>query len=459
MSVVTETDRKIEHPTLYRRFNRLLERYLPAGLYQRSLLILCVPIVLLQSIMVGIVLDRHWDSVTRVLARSLAREISMIIELYDRSDKSPQAVTDLQDLINERLHLSLSVDRNAELPAPRPAPWLSIVDTRLTRFLDRETGRPFWIDSTSHTKYVEIRVEAEKGTIFRFMADDDRAYAANTNQLLIWMFISSVVLLLIAVIFLRNQIKPILELARAARGFGLGHDVSHFAPRGATEVRQAAQAFLNMKDRIERHVEQRTAMLAGVSHDLRTILTRFKLELAFLGDNAKVKALKSDVEEMQTMLEAYMNFARGAGGEKAEARNIAEIVEGAVKTGARPHSNVKVEVPQDLTAKIRPNALRRLIVNLIANAARHGEAIAVVAKKKRNRLRITVDDNGPGIPANMREDVFRPFFRLDEARNQDEGGTGLGLAIARDIARSHGGDIKLEDSALGGLRAVVEIPV
>jgi two-component system osmolarity sensor histidine kinase EnvZ len=459
MSVITETDRKIEHPTLYRRFNRVLERYLPAGLYQRSLLILCVPIVLLQSIMVGIVLDRHWDSVTRVLARSLAREISMIIELYDRTDKSPQAVTDLKDLINERLHLSLSIDRNAELPAPRPAPWLSIVDTRLTRFLDRETGRPFWIDTTSHSKYVEIRVEAEKGTIFRFMADDDRAYAANTNQLLIWMFISSVVLLLIAVIFLRNQIKPILDLARAARGFGLGHDVSHFTPRGATEVRQAAQAFLNMKDRIERHVEQRTAMLAGVSHDLRTILTRFKLELAFLGDNAKVKALKSDVEEMQTMLEAYMNFARGAGGEKAESRNIAEIVEGAVKTGARPHSMVKVEVPQDLTAKIRPNALRRLIVNLIANAARYGETIAVVAKKKRNRLRITVDDNGPGIPANMREDVFRPFFRLDEARNQDEGGTGLGLAIARDIARSHGGDIRLEDSALGGLRAVVEIPV
>ena len=459
MSVATETHRKIERPTLYWRFNRLLERYLPAGLYQRSLLILCVPIILLQSIMVGIVLDRHWDSVTRVLARSLAREISMIIELYDRSDKSPQAVTDLQSLINDRLHLGFSVERNAELPAPRPAPWLSIVDTRLTRFLDRETGRPFWIDTTSHTKYVEIQVEAEKGTVFRFMADDDRAYAANTNQLLIWMFISSVILLLIAVIFLRNQIKPILELAHAARGFGLGHDVSHFTPRGATEVRQAAQAFLNMKDRIERHVEQRTAMLAGVSHDLRTILTRFKLELAFLGDNAKVKALKSDVEEMQTMLEAYMNFARGAGGEKAEPRNIAEIVEGAVKTGARPHSKVKVEVALDLTAKIRPNAFRRLIVNLIANAARYGETIAVVAKKKRNRLRITVDDNGPGIPANMREDVFRPFFRLDEARNQDEGGTGLGLAIARDIARSHGGDIKLEDSTLGGLRAVVEIPV
>jgi two-component system osmolarity sensor histidine kinase EnvZ len=459
MSVATEMDRKIERPTLYWRFNRFLERYLPAGLYQRSLLIVVIPIVLLQSIMVGIVLDRHWDSVTKVLARSLAREISLIIELYDQSDKTPQAIERLREMTNDRLHLRLTVDRDSALPPPMPVPWLSMVDTRLNRYLDHETGRPFWIDSSSNASYVEIRVEAEKGTIFRFLAEDDRAYAANTNQLLFWMFISSVILLVIAIIFLRKQIKPILELAHAARGFGLGHDVSHFTPRGAAEVRQAAQAFLNMKERIERHVEQRTAMLAGVSHDLRTILTRFKLELAFLGDNAKVKALKGDVEEMQTMLEAYMNFARGAGGEKAEARNIAEIIEGAVKTGARPHSKVKLDVAQDIIAKVKPNAFRRLIVNLIANAARYGETIAVMAKTKRNRLRITVDDNGPGIPANMREDVFRPFFRLDEARNQDEGGTGLGLAIARDIARSHGGDIKLEESPLGGLRAVVEIPV
>ncbi|MGE0008088.1 MAG: ATP-binding protein [Parvibaculaceae bacterium] len=459
MSAVTEPHRKIEQHSLYWQFNRFLERYLPAGLYQRSLLIVVVPIVLMQSIMVGIILDRHWDSVTKVLARSLAREISMVIGLYDRSDKTPRAVEDLQAMTNDRLRLRLSVERNAELPPPVPVPWLSMVDTRLNRYLDNETGRPFWIDSSSNPNFVEIRVEAEKGTIFRFLADDDRAYAANTNQLLFWMFVSSLILLAVAIMFLRKQIKPILDLAHAARGFGLGHDVSHFAPRGAAEVRQAAQAFLNMKERIERHVEQRTAMLAGVSHDLRTILTRFKLELAFLGDDAKVKALKGDVEEMQTMLEAYMNFARGAGGEKAEASNIAEVIAGAVKTGARPHSKMKIEVAPDMVAKVKPNAFRRLIVNLIANAARYGETIAVTVRTKRNRLRITVDDNGPGIPANMREDVFRPFFRLDEARNQDEGGTGLGLAIARDIARAHGGDIRLEESPLGGLRAVVEIPV
>jgi two-component system osmolarity sensor histidine kinase EnvZ len=458
MSAITENERKIDH-TLYWRFNRFLERYLPAGLYQRSLLIVVVPIVLLQSIMVGVILDRHWDNVTRVLARSLARDISLVIELYDKTEKTPEAVAAFTNMVNERLRLRLTIENDASLPPPVPTPWLSLVDSRLTRYLDNETGRPFWIDSSGSPGYVEIRVEAEKGTVFRFFPNDERAYAANTNSLLLWMLISSLVLLAIAIVLMRKQIKPILELAYAARSFGLGHDVSHFTPRGATEVRQAAQAFLNMKERIERHVEQRTAMLAGVSHDLRTILTRFKLELAFLGDDAKVKALKGDIEEMQTMLDAYMNFARGAGGEKAETSDIAPMIEGAAKTGARPNSHVTIDVAPDMIAKVKPNAFRRLILNLIANAARFGETITIKAKWKSNRLVITVDDNGPGIPANMREDVFRPFFRLDEARNQDETGTGLGLSIARDIARAHGGDIKLYDSPLGGLRAVVEIPV
>jgi two-component system osmolarity sensor histidine kinase EnvZ len=266
-------------------------------------------------------------------------------------------------------------------------------------------------------------------------------------------------LLVIAIAFMRKQIKPIVELAHAARSFGMGHDVSSFMPRGATEVKQAAHAFLNMKERIERHVEQRTAMLAGVSHDLRTILTRFKLELAFLGENKKVRALKEDVDEMQRMLDAYMAFVRGAGGERAEAADIPQMLEGAAKTAQRGPRQVKVEAAKGLRAKVKPNAFRRLAVNLIANAARFGKAVAVAAKAEGSRLIVTVDDDGPGIPPESREDVFRPFFRLDSARNQDETGTGLGLAIARDIARAHGGDIRLEDSPLGGLRAVVEIPV
>ncbi|MGE3831799.1 MAG: ATP-binding protein [Parvibaculaceae bacterium] len=446
-------------PELWRRFNRFLERHLPAGLYQRSLIIIIAPIVVLQSIMVGIILDRHWDNVTKVMSRSLSREIALITDLYDRSDKSPAALEQVEDLANRRLRLGLTIEKGTELPAPIDAPWLSLVDTRLNRYLQREIGRPFWIDTTGKTGYVDIRVEVEKGTIFRIFAEADRASAASTNVLLLWMIISSLVLLAIAIAFMRKQIKPIVELAHAARSFGMGHDVSTFIPRGATEVKQAAHAFLNMKERIERHVEQRTAMLAGVSHDLRTILTRFKLELAFLGESKKVKALKEDVDEMQRMLDAYMAFVRGDGGERAEPADISLMLEGAAKTVARNPKQVKVAAERGLRAKVKPNAFRRLTVNLIANAARFGKAVAVAAKAEGSRLTVTVDDDGPGIPVESREDVFRPFFRLDSARNQDETGTGLGLAIARDIARAHGGDITLEDSPLGGLRAVVEIPV
>jgi two-component system osmolarity sensor histidine kinase EnvZ len=458
MTAPTAAER-ISTPDIIWRFNRFLERHLPAGLYQRSLIIIIAPIVVLQSIMVGIILDRHWDNVTKVMSRSLSREIALLTELYDRSDKSIAAERDVEDLAMRRLRLRLTIEHGTALPPPIDAPWFSIVDTRLNRYLEREIGRPFWIDTTGKSGYVDIRVEVEKGTVFGIIAEANRASAANTNVLLLWMIISSLVLLAIAIMFMRKQIKPIVELAHAARSFGMGHDVSSFTPRGATEVKQAAHAFLNMKERIERHVEQRTAMLAGVSHDLRTILTRFKLELAFLGENKKVRALKEDVDEMQRMLDAYMAFVRGDGGERAEQADIPQMLEGAAKTAQRSPRQVKVESAKGLRAKVKPNAFRRLITNLIANAARFGKAVAVAAKAEGNRLIVTVDDDGPGIPVESREDVFRPFYRLDSARNQDETGTGLGLAIARDIARAHGGDIRLEDSPLGGLRAVVEIPV
>jgi two-component system osmolarity sensor histidine kinase EnvZ len=261
------------------------------------------------------------------------------------------------------------------------------------------------------------------------------------------------------VVFLRNQIKPILELAEAAQRFGMGRDVGDFHPRGAAEVRLASQAFLNMKDRIERHVEQRTAMLAGVSHDLRTILTRFKLELAFLGEGPQVQALKEDVAEMQHMLDAYMAFVRGDGGEKAENVNIGEMLRSVAANAQRGGRSIRVEAPDVLNVNVKPNAFRRLLLNLAGNAMRFGKTVRMVAGVENHHLKVTVDDDGPGIPEHLREDAFRPFVRLDHARNQDETGTGLGLAISLDIARAHGGDIKLANSPLGGLRAIVDVPI
>jgi two-component system, OmpR family, osmolarity sensor histidine kinase EnvZ len=267
------------------------------------------------------------------------------------------------------------------------------------------------------------------------------------------------VLFSIALWFLRNQIRPILLLAEAARNFGMGRSLGDFHPRGAAEVREASQAFLNMKDRIERHVEQRTGMLAGVSHDLRTVLTRFKLELAFLKDGPQVRALKEDVDEMQRMLEAYIAFVRGDGGEKSSTQDIGEMLRTVSALASKSKKAIAVAAPPGLMASVKPNAFRRLLTNLIANAARYADDVKVDAREEGNHLTITVDDDGPGIPESLRTEVFKPFVRLDHARNQDETGTGLGLAIALDIARAHGGDVTLSDSPLGGLRAVVEIPV
>jgi two-component system osmolarity sensor histidine kinase EnvZ len=270
---------------------------------------------------------------------------------------------------------------------------------------------------------------------------------------------TSIVLLTVAIIFLRNQIKPILRLADAAESFGKGREVPNFRPRGAREVRRAAAAFIEMKTRIERALEQRTAMLAGVSHDLRTVLTRFKLELALIGDSPEVEAMKKDIDEMARMLEAYLAFARGDLGEQSEPTDMATFLEELKLDAERNGHKTSVMFNGPPVVTVRPAAFKRCLGNLVSNAARFAETIAISGARDHRWLTVTVDDDGPGIAPEMREEVFKPFLRLDDARNQDEGGTGLGLAIARDIARSHGGDITLGDSPMGGLRAAVRIPV
>jgi two-component system osmolarity sensor histidine kinase EnvZ len=270
---------------------------------------------------------------------------------------------------------------------------------------------------------------------------------------------TSLVLIFIAIIFLRNQIRPILRLAEVANAFGKGREIKDFRPRGAIEVRQAAFAFLEMKRRIERQIEQRTTMLAGVSHDLRTILTRFKLELAILEDNPDTVALRRDVEEMQRMLEAYLAFARGDVGEQPSLVDISEMLQEFASNAERRGKRARASFSGPPIVQLRADAFKRCVGNLVANATRYGNTVEISGTREPRWLTIIVDDDGPGIPANKRDDVFRPFLRLDDARNQNEGGTGLGLAIARDIAGSHGGDILLAESPLGGLRATIRVPV
>jgi signal transduction histidine kinase len=322
----------------------------------------------------------------------------------------------------------------------------------------RQIGRPFWIDTVGRSALLEIRIKLDNA-VMRVFAPRRAAYVSNSHIFLLWMVGTSLVLITVAVLFLRNQIRPILRLADAAESFGKGREVPDFRPRGAREVRRAAQAFIEMKRRIERSLEQRTAMLAGVSHDLRTILTRFKLELVLIGDSPEVEAMKKDVDEMARMLEAYLAFARGDSGEQSAPTDMGAFLEELKTDTERNGHKSSVHFHGHPIVTVRPAAFKRCLANLVSNAARYAPSISITGHRDHRWLIVTVDDDGPGIAPHLREEVFKPFLRLDDARNQDEGGTGLGLAIARDIARSHGGDIILSDSPLGGLRATVRVPV
>lgn len=443
-------------------FNQLLLQVLPKGLYARALLIILVPIVLLQSVLAFVFLERHWNQVTRRLSEATARDIAAVVELYETTEFANDE-SRLVDFAQNKLALtSLQVLPPGDLPSKEPRPFLGLLDRALSEEIRNQVKRDAWIDTVGQSSQVEIRIKLDKATL-RFVAPRGQIYASNSHIFLVWMVGTSLVLVSAAVVLLRNQIRPILRLAEAADSFGKGRGFPEdFKPRGAREVRQAALAFVEMRDRITQHVEQRTTMLAGVSHDLRTVLTRFKLELALLGDAPEVVALKADVNEMQHMLEDYLAFARGDGGESAAVTNVRELLEEIHEDALHYGPDIVLEDVRrrrDLMVPLKRQALKRAILNLVSNAARFGDMVVLRASADRAWLSIDVEDDGPGIPATERVNVFRAFYRLDHARNQDKGNTGLGLAIARDIARSHGGDILLEESRLGGLKATIRLPV
>ncbi|MGE0037386.1 MAG: ATP-binding protein [Xanthobacteraceae bacterium] len=439
------------------RVGLLIKGLLPKGLYQRALLIIILPMVVLQSVVAYVFLERHYNLVTQRLSAGVVADIATLIEVYKTYPQGADSAQ-LRRIAQEKLGLVVDFLPVNDLPPPGPKPFFSLVDQALSEEIRKQIGRPFWIDTVGRSALVEIRIKLDKAVI-RVFAPRSAAYASNSHIFLGWMVGTSLVLITVAVMFLRNQIRPILRLADAAESFGKGREVPNFRPRGAREVRRAAFAFLEMKSRIERSIEQRTAMLAGVSHDLRTILTRFKLELALLGESPEIDAMKKDVDEMARMLEAYLAFARGDSGEQSAPTDMAEFLDELKADAERNGHRTTVAFHGHPIVTVRPNAFKRCLDNLVSNAARHARAISITGHRDHRWLNVTVDDDGPGIPQKMREEVFKPFLRLDGARNQDEGGTGLGLAIARDIARSHGGDITLSDSPLGGLRATVRVPV
>lgn len=440
-----------------------LERMLPRSLLGRSILIIVTPIVLLQVISAWVFYDSHWNTVTKRLAQSVAGEIGAVTRLMPRSGIAPSdsevAINALFQTARNDMGLTLVFKPNEILPNDPTIMRQNLVDRQLAKALEDLVQRPFIIDSRSLEKYIEIHVQLADG-VLHVVVLRRRLFSSTTYVFLLWMVGTSLALLAVATLFMRNQVKPIKRLAQAADDFGKGREVEDFRIEGATEVALAGQAFNQMRNRIRRQIVQRTEMLAGVSHDLRTPLTRMKLQLAMMGDGNDISDLKKDVADMERMIGAYLAFARGEGMEQAAPTDLAEVVADVAGGARRQGAQIALTLPErSVVVPLRRDAFRRALDNVIGNAHRYAGTIGVTMALRPRHVEVMVDDDGPGIPADSREDVFKPFFRLEQSRNQETGGTGLGLTIARDIIRGHGGDLVLSDAPGGGLRAVLRLPL
>ena len=436
-----------------------IKNILPQTLFGRALLIIVTPLILMQAISTFVFFDRHWDTMTRRLAHTLAGDIAFIVDSLTPLPKQ----LDLNQIFlkaDDILHIRLTYSPEEILVKKKPFQQWDRVRKSLQGALKERVRRPFSIDTIKKDRRIEIKVQLPQG-LLNVNVHEKRLYSSTPYIFLMWMIGSSLVLFAIAIIFMRNQIRPIRRLAIAARSFGMGRGSSEIKPSGAKEVRQATQAFRQMRERISRQFAQRTEMLAGVSHDLRTPLTRMKLQIEMLERTPETRELQDDIQEMERMIDGYLTFARGEGSESLSKINLASLIEEIISTERRDGSLINF-VNKSKTIKsvtLRPQAIKRAITNLIINSKKYAEIIKVEFEYNSEHAIITIDDNGPGIKPEHRDDVFKAFFRLDPSRNTDTGGTGLGLTIAKDIVQSHGGDLLLSEASLGGLRATITLPL
>lgn len=434
-----------------------MKRRLPTSLWGRSLLIIVVPVLVMQGAVTWAFFDMHWQTVTARLAEGLAGDIAWASESY-RDDPTPQNLAVIADRAERSVQLSIAFREGETLPEEQQRGPVGVIDRTLEGALAARLDQPFWFSTTSYPAYVDIQVQ-QPGGVLRVIAPRERAVATQAHIFVLWLMLATVLLMSVAILFIRNQVRAIERLAEAAEAFGRGELSPRFKPHGAREVRQAAVAFLAMRDRIQRHIEQRTALLASVSHDLRTPLTRLRLELALAPKFKRASAMQGDMDEMEHMIDEYLAFARGEAGEPRQTVDIAALLNAAAEDVKRAGAEVEVVTPKALTASLRPLAFKRALMNLTGNAATHGEHVRLSARTLASGgLEISIEDDGPGIPVEMFDEAFRPFSRLDESRNQNRKGVGLGLAIARDVVRGHGGDITLARSDLGGLQALIRLP-
>ena len=433
------------------RFSLRLRDITPRGLYPRSVLLVVLPVILLLTAVTYIFYDSHWRHTSRKLSQTMSSEIEFMIGLRN---KYPGQFETIRQDARDAMQLDITVLEDTQLPTEQKQLFFTALDDILSRELDVSLEEPYWFDISGYGATVEIQVQ-DGPDVVKFMAERDRTFSTTGHIFIVWVIGATGILIALALGFLRNQVRSILKLTEAAKAYGRGRDVEDFRPAGATEIRDAARAVMDMRTRLTTFAEERTTMLAGISHDLRTPLTRLKLQLALLEETDDIRAAKADLAEMAAMLEEYLSFASGKEGEQAVSFRFDEMVS-EVATALPGEIRLRRVDPVMLIA--RPGSARRAVSNLLSNALGFGETVEIDVIDGPHMAELVVDDDGPGIPAERREEAFKPFHRLDASRSQNVPGTGLGLSIARDTARQHGGDIRLEDSPLGGLRVRLRLP-
>ena len=433
--------------------NNFFKKILPKRLFYRSLIIVATPIILLQITITIVFFDSLWIKANKGMTRSLVGEVQTMFEVYKQGNENEQQM--IINLYNKNFDFVVTLKENELLPGEKAERWFSPIDRSLRREL-KPVFDAYWFDTTTYKELVDLRIKHEDGVLQIFFPRHKIA-PSSARIFALWITLPGLFLIFIAIIFLKNQTRPIVNLAKAAEKFGKGEFVKEFRPSGAKEIRQAAYEFDRMRKRITVHLNQRSEMLSGISHDLRTPLTRLKLQLALLKQQDVAKKMGEDIEEMTRMLNEYLEFSKHQKNEETETANLNYIIKDIVNKYEDKEIYLKLEEISEIS--IRPNLIRRCLSNLIDNSLSYGNKAEIVTKKTSNNIIILIDDDGPGIPKNEYQNVMKPFYRIDKSRGLNKSGVGLGLSIANDIIRSHGGIISLEQSHLNGLRVKVSLPI
>ena len=434
--------------------NKLVKNILPKRLFYRSLLIVAVPVIILQLVITIVFFDSLWIKTNKGMTKALVNEINTFIEVYNDEIYQKDEITNLFSVYQD-LNIEFVEDNNFIYNYDER--WFSPIDRTLRRELKSRFGSEnFWFDTTNYKELIDLRIRYELG-YFKFLIPKDRITSSSARIFALWITVPAIIVIFISLIFLKNQTRPITNLAKAAEKFGRGEDIEEFKPSGASEIRQAGYEFDRMRKRILRHLNQRSEMLSGISHDLRTPLTRMKLQIAFIKDKELSSKLAEDINEMEKMLNEYLQFTSSSFLEKDEMFNLSELIQKIIEK--YDNKNIELKLLEDVSINGRKNLIKRCINNLIDNAIKYGDKVNIELNKSNNNLFIKIEDNGPGIPVSEYENVFKPFYKIDKGRADSKSSVGLGLSIASDIVRSHGGNIKLEKSSLNGLAVRIFLPI